>query len=69
MIKTVDDLVEALGGTGAVARIVGVVDGAVSQWRAAGKIPPANYLLLRKALAAIDKDVLPSLFNFKEASE
>lgn len=41
MDKTMDvsEIINALGGTGAVADMLGVVPGAVSNWRKNGKIP------------------------------
>ncbi len=44
---SVDDFIEALGGTGAVALLVGVGDPAVSMWRKCGAIPPKHYFLLK----------------------
>lgn len=40
---TVGELIDALGGTGAVARLIGVVPGSVSNWRAADRIPARWY--------------------------
>ena len=35
-MKNTDEIIEALGGTGAVAEIAGITPGAVSQWRTNG---------------------------------
>lgn len=36
---TTDDVIDALGGTGKVAALFGVLPSAVSNWRAAGEFP------------------------------
>lgn len=36
-MKTADEIIDALGGTGAVAEICGLTTGAISQWRGEGK--------------------------------
>lgn len=41
-----EKIIEALGGTGAVAKLCEVTDGAVSQWRYNG-IPRARLMFLR----------------------
>lgn len=46
IIATVDDLVEALGGTKAVAEWAIVSPSAVSHWRSEGKIPRGWHLEL-----------------------
>jgi hypothetical protein len=67
MLKSVDDVVEALGGTFAVSHITGLVPGAISNWRKANRIPPDQYLVIRTALAVRDLDSAHiSLFGFKE---
>jgi len=66
MLKTVDDVIEALGGTGAAATLVGIGAPAVSMWRAAGKIPSDNYLVICQALKTRKKRVDPSVFGFRE---
>jgi predicted transcriptional regulator len=44
MIETVKDLIEALGGTGKVASLLGIVPSAVSNWIAAEEIPRGHHL-------------------------
>ncbi len=68
MLDSVDDTIEALGGTGAAAVLAGVGSSAVSNWRAKGEIPAENFLLFKVALAAQGKDVTPRVFGFKEIS-
>ncbi len=66
MLKTVDDIIEALGGTGAVADLVELGPSAVSMWRTKGQIPAPLYLVIRDALASRRKRAPLSLFGFKE---
>jgi hypothetical protein len=64
---TIDETIDALGGTGAVARLLDVGAPAVSNWRKAGRIPPRQYFrfaeIARKHKVKLD----PGLF--REASE
>jgi hypothetical protein len=66
MLNTVDDVIEALGGPTKTAALAGVGASAVVNWRVRGEIPPENFLLIRDALAALEKEVEPSVFGFKE---
>lgn len=45
-VRTIDELIEALGGTVAVAEWAQVRHTAVSNWRTSGFIPPGWHLLL-----------------------
>jgi DNA-binding transcriptional regulator YdaS (Cro superfamily) len=66
MLNSVDDVVDALGGTASVASLLGVGPSAVSNWRARGKIPEDNFLLVRDALKANGRgEADPSVFGFK----
>lgn len=49
MLRSVEELVDALGGTGATADIAGVGASAVSNWRAFGKIPAEYFWIFREA--------------------
>jgi hypothetical protein len=49
MIKTVDQLVDVLGGNAATAAIAGVGVSAVSNWRKLGRVPPSLFLLMQNA--------------------
>lgn len=69
MISTVDDVIEALGGSGATASLVGLGTSAVSNWIARGKIAPDKFLIIKAALADLGKDVDPSVFGFKTLSQ
>lgn len=62
--KSVWALIDALGGTFAVAEITGLKPSAVSNWKARGRIPPKEYLLLSRHLVSMDKAIDPAAFNF-----
>ena len=66
MLNSVDGVVEALGGTGATASLAGVVPSAVSNWIKRGEFPAEYFVVFRDALAALGKEVDPSVFRFVE---
>lgn len=68
MLNTVDEIIDFLGGTGAVAQLAGLGPSAVSMWRTSGKIPAAFYFVIRDALALRRKKAPISLFGFKETA-
>ena len=43
--KTVDDVIDALGGTHVAAQLFGVTDAAVANWRQRG-LPPRRFLTI-----------------------
>lgn len=45
-LATVDELLDALGGTGAVAELLGIGASTVSNWRAASEIPVGWHMRL-----------------------
>lgn len=69
MLTTVDDVIEALGGTAAAAGLTGVTPPAVSNWRERGKIATDKFPLIREALAAKGKEASLSVFGFKPSEE
>lgn len=64
-ISTVDDLVDAFGGTGEFAQWLDVGPSTVSNWRALGYVP--NGYHLKVFLEAIERGhvLAPSVFGFK----
>jgi hypothetical protein len=50
--KQISSLIDALGGTCEVARQVGVVPSAVSNWKRAGRFPARLYVQMRRKLKA-----------------
>ena len=51
MLKTVDEIVAAFGGTGKAAKILGVDDPVISNWKARNKIPAKFYFVFCGLLA------------------
>lgn len=64
-ISTVNELIDELGGTTAVAKLFGVGSSAVSNWRKAERFPAGvHYLISRLATERgikLPKDFLPTL--------
>jgi DNA-binding transcriptional regulator YdaS (Cro superfamily) len=69
MITSVDEVIKVLGGPGAVASLVGVGASAVSNWSFRREIPAEYFVMLRDALGAMNEEVSPSVFRFKEPAE
>lgn len=67
MLKSVEAIVDAVGGTSAAASLAGVGKSAVSNWRSRGVIPAEHFLALSDALKARGKRVDPNVFGFKVA--
>jgi hypothetical protein len=67
MLRSVEAVVEALGGNTATADLAGVGISAVSNWKARGAIPTENFLTFSRALARLGKKVDPTVFGFKNA--
>lgn len=59
-MKTVDDLIAAMGGTSQMAKQLGVGPSTVSNWRAAGVIPARRYAQIEYEV----DDVPMELFDF-----
>jgi hypothetical protein len=68
MLKTVDEVVKALGGTNAAAALAGVGAPAVSNWKARGVITPEHFMIFSMALAKIGKIADPTVFGFKSSN-
>lgn len=66
--KTVDDVIDALGGTHAAALLFGVTDAAVANWRTRG-LPPRRFLTFKHVLASRGIVAPPSLWRMFEAAE
>lgn len=67
MLTSVDEIIEALGGTSAVAGLAGVGQSAVSNWRSRGRIPPEKFMIFTEALGKAGKEAQPSVFGFETA--
>jgi len=67
MIKTVDAVIDALGGPTKTAAVAGVGASAVINWRTRGEITPEHFLLICDAVQAAGKGPVDrSVFGFKE---
>jgi hypothetical protein len=53
-LQTASAVIDALGGTGAVAKVLETSPAAVSNWRAANRFPARSYLTLMEALKRKD---------------
>lgn len=63
-LKSVDEVIDALGGPSEMAELVGVGASAVVNWRGRG-IAPDKFLLVTKALKSRGFEASPSVFAFK----
>ena len=69
MLKSVDEVVEAVGGNAAVASLAGVKASAVSNWKARGSIPAEYFLIFSGFLTANGKSFDPAVFGFNDVAE
>jgi CI repressor-like protein len=69
MLNTVDEVIDALGGPRKTAEVASVGKSAVSNWSKRGRISQDCFVLIRNALAALDKEASPTVFGFKESVE
>jgi len=67
-IETVAQLVDALGGTTAVANWLDVVPSTISNWKEHGQIPPGWHLQLYLECQRRELCVAPGLFGIKDDS-
>jgi hypothetical protein len=68
-LETVDQVIDALGGTCAVARRTARDPRAVSNWRMRGKLPADTYPILVHDLAAKGRKAPPALWGVTLAEE
>lgn len=64
-LTTVDEIVDALGGNDAVARLVDVTKQAVCNWRHRKAIPARNFTTIETALAAKRLAADKAVYSFK----
>lgn len=50
-LNTASEVIDAVGGTAAAARLTGASMGSVTNWRAAGRMPATYFLVFQLALA------------------
>lgn len=65
-LQTAGDVIDALGGTAATARLTGRKDQHVSNWRRAGRLPPKTFLVLKTELKTRDLRASPSLWGIDD---
>jgi len=68
-LKTVDDVVDALGGTAKVARLIEGSQQSVSNARASGRLPPTTFVVMTDALAKISCEAPAKLWSMKEPAQ
>lgn len=68
VLETVDEVVEAVGGTADAAKLAGITPPGVSNWLSRGRIPPAKSMIFADALKPLGKIASPDVFGF-ETSE
>lgn len=66
-LRTVDEVIEQLGGVSQTARHLGVTPSAVSQWKTARRIPAVWYRRLRREfLEGRDMLIDDAVFDFRD---
>jgi hypothetical protein len=65
-LRSVDAVIDVLGGTKKVAQLTGCTAAAVSNWRNAGKFPSNTYLLLKASLGDRSHEPPDTLWTMKE---
>ncbi len=65
-LSSIDEVIVALGGPAATARLVARSPQAVTNWRAEGRMPPKLYLVMHAALAQRGKRAPASLWGMTE---
>mgnify|MGYP001593103917 CR=1 FL=1 len=67
MLRSVDAIVDAVGGTGAAKALAGAeYSSAISNWKTRGKIPTELFFVFSEELARIGKAPPdPAVFGFK----
>lgn len=69
MLRTANEVIDALGGTTPMARLTGRKLQHVSNWRAAGRLPADTFLIVNRALGDINETAHPSVWGIKEPAE
>ena len=62
MLNSIEEIIEAIGGHDAAAKLAGVGRSAVSNWKARGMIPPEYWHAFAKALSLAKKKANPAVF-------
>lgn len=65
-LQTAGEVIDALGGTAATARLTARKDQHVSNWRAYGRLPSETFLILKAELEKRDLRAPPSIWGIRE---
>jgi hypothetical protein len=68
-LETTTEVIEALGGTSAVAELTGSTYAAAFNWRGFERFPAKTFIVMSDALAAKGKSASPSLWGMIAAPE
>lgn len=68
-ISSTSEVMDALGGNGAVAELTGSKNKAVWNWRGSETFPSNTYVVMTEALRAIGKTAPASLWGMKQPAE
>lgn len=63
--QTASDVIDAVGGTAACSRLTGRSMGAVSNWRATGRLAPEFFLIIGAALSEKGLSAAPELWGIR----
>lgn len=66
MLKSIDAVIEAVGGVTAAASLAGVSLPAVSNWKARGHIPADKFMIFDRELESRNMRADPALFGFAD---
>jgi hypothetical protein len=66
ILKSADEVIDALGGTVATANLTGRKAQHVTNWRASGRLPAKTFLVISKQLRELEKSAPPSLWGITE---
>lgn len=67
ILETVDEVIDAVGGTAEAAKLAGIKPPGVSNWRSRGRIPPDKSMIIAETLKAFGKTASPTVFGFEPA--
>jgi DNA-binding transcriptional regulator YdaS (Cro superfamily) len=69
MLISVEEVIDALGGTAAAADLLGMSRPAISTWKARGRIPSDNFMLISDELSKRSLQASPTVFGFRETAQ
>ena len=65
LIKNIDELVDALGGTSRAAAAIKVEAATVAMWKSRRQIPARHYLIVCQQVQKIGMQIDPTVFGFE----